>query len=98
MAEMMRKGLEPGSGVYLVVYEAERSRVHAREGNPVALQLLSSAVVMEEKETPGGVTLSRGGTFDSASFITHGCDVQVAFTLKLWKLEWKFASGEEFFL
>lgn len=35
-------------------------------------------------QTPGGVTLSRGGTFDSASFITHGCDVQVAFTLKLW--------------
>lgn len=31
-------------------------------------------------ETPGGVTLSRGGTFDSVSFITHGCDVPVTFT------------------
>jgi len=49
-------------------------------------------------QTPGRVTLSRGGIFDSASFVTHGCDVQVAFTLKLWKLEWKLASGEEFFL
>lgn len=38
---MMRKGLEPGSRVYLVVYEAEMSRVHAREGKPVAFQLLS---------------------------------------------------------
>lgn len=33
------KGLEPGCRVYLVVYEAELSRVHAKERKPVALHL-----------------------------------------------------------
>lgn len=33
------KGLEPGSRVYWVVYEAEVSRVHAKERKLVALQL-----------------------------------------------------------